>query len=245
MPVRIGAIAVGGKGSRFGHSYLQKCLVPIEDKPILEYTIDAFVDRGIKIIFFLTGFLHEQISTYLIQRYGTEAKFIPAVVFGGTTGIAPALSTLRHFVDEDFLFACGDSILRHNAFNQLLQQAEKLPDNPAVMLVSRHIEVAPTHAFVKIETATNTVRTVRLTKPARKPSAQDLVDIGVYYFRPTVFDFLHRVKQDQQLASFINPLKRAGETVSAIVTEEPWFSLHAPEDLPKWAVVKETILPLN
>ncbi len=243
MPVRIGAIAVGGKGSRFGHSYLQKCLVPIEGKPILEYTIDAFVDCGIKIIFFLTGFLHEQISTYLTQRYGTEAKFVPAIVFGGTTGIAPALFTLRHFVDEDFMFACGDSILKHNAFSQLLQQAQKLPDSLAVMLISRNIEAAPTHAFVRIDTSTSTVRTVRLTKPARRPSAQDLVDTGTYYFRPAAFDFLGKVKPNQQLANFIRPLKRTGQTVSAVVIGEPWFCLHAPDDLQRWELVKATLRP--
>jgi len=242
MFIRIGAVAVGGKGSRLGQSYQQKCLVPIEGKPILEYTIDAFVDCGVTLIFFLTGFLDEQISAYLTQRYGAKTKFVPATVFGGTTGIAPAIYTLRHFVKEDFIFAHGDSILGHNAIGDFVREAERRPDDLAIMLVSNHIEVAPTHVFVKTNADSGAVQTIRLATPQRRTSKNDQVDTGVYYFRSEVFDLLGRVKSGQQLASFIRLAKRAGYTVSTVVTKKLWFCLHTPDDLERWESLKATIL---
>jgi len=245
MPVRIGIIAIGGKGSRLGQSYIQKCLVPIEGKPLVEYTIDAFVDNGIKLIIFLTGFLHEQVSSYLIQRYGTNAKFVPATVFGGTTGLGPALSTLRHFINEDFIFAHGDFILKHRVFSNFIQEGERLSDSVAVMLVTKDTSIAPTPSFVRVESDNITVRTIRLPTPRRRPGLSDLVDIGLCYFRPEVFQFLSMVKPDKHLASFIRPARRAGYKISAITTAEPCFFLHTQEDIEKWETAKTSLFPLT
>lgn len=59
MPVRVGVIAVGGQGMRFGRNDIQKCLVSIEGKPILEYVLQAFAGTNLKLIFLLTGFLQD------------------------------------------------------------------------------------------------------------------------------------------------------------------------------------------
>lgn len=244
MSVRIGTIAVGGKGSRLGQSYLQKCLVPVEGKPIVEYTIDAFIDNGIKLIIFLTGFLQEQILSYLTQRYGTTAEFVPATVFGGTTGLGPAISTLRHFIDEDFIFAHGDFVLKRHVFRDFIQQAENLPDNIATMLVTRDTSIAPTPAFVRVEADNRTVRTVRLPTPKRRPESSDLVDIGLCYFRPKAFDFLTMVKPDRHLATFIRAARKAGQKVFVITTAETCFFLHTQDDLEKWELIKPSLLPL-
>jgi choline kinase len=45
--MRMGIIAAGGQGTRFGERGLQKCLCPLDRKPLLSMKIDAFVKNDI------------------------------------------------------------------------------------------------------------------------------------------------------------------------------------------------------
>lgn len=234
MCIRIGVIAVGGKGSRLGNDYTQKCLVPLENKPVIEYTIEAFVDIGVKIIFFLTGFLHEQISSYLIQKYSTSLHFVPACVFGGVIGIAPALSTLHPFVNEPFIFAHGDSVIDKGIFHQLLENRIELSNYLAVVLVSQDVGVAPSHVCFQVRKHDFKIDSIKLAKPGRNLCLGDKVDTGVYLFNHQVFKYLRMIGPDCQLAEFMEPAIADGKNIYAIETKCPWYCLHTKEDARNW-----------
>lgn len=110
MPVRVGVIAVGGQGMHFGRNDIQKCLVSIEGKPILEYVLQTFAGANLKLIFLLTGFLQDQVNSYLTGSLGLINDCVVTSLFGGIEGEAPVISRLRPFLEEDFLYAGGDVI---------------------------------------------------------------------------------------------------------------------------------------
>lgn len=232
MAVTVGVIAVGGRGTRLGKSEIQKCLTPVGGRPILEYTIDAFVANGVRLIILLTGFLHEQIDSYLANSR-QEVDYILANVYGGTIGEAPAIYQLKPWLDQDFLYAGGDVVFESGLVTQLLEDSKEHQGSAAIMSVNSYPSVAPTHPAVTVAPTTNKVLAVFQTESDRH-SASQLVSTGMYYFRPTAFPFLGRVYPDRPMGEFISFALAERVEIVASASARPWFCLHTQDDLSKW-----------
>lgn len=230
MSIKIGVIAVGGRGTRFERSDIQKCLVEIEGKPILEYTVEAFVQVGVRIIFFLTGFLYEQINTYLGSR-AEESTCALASIYGGTEGEIPAILRLRHFITEDFLYSGGDCILPTTSIKQLIRETSQHKTSIAGMLASPSIEIAPAHPLIALTGKSKFIKEIYWSEVSGAPN---LVGMGMHYFRPEVFKVLSKVGPTRHVSEFIKHASRDKKNVSVSITKNPWFCLHTPDDLLMW-----------
>lgn len=233
MPVRIGVIAVGGRGMRFGRDDTQKCLISIEGKPILEYALQALAIANLKLIFLLTGFLHEQVNSYLTSNLGLVNDCVVASVFGGVEGEAPALGRLRPFIEEDFIYAGGDVILTPGTITGLIAEAEAKKDCLALMTVSREIHMAPNHPRVEIDDD-NTIRSIALCDSKREAMPNGLTGAGLYYFRPAAFEYLAKIKPHRSVSELVRLSQGDHRVVVAHITNNPWFALHTQDDLLGW-----------
>ncbi len=233
MSVRIGVMAVGGGGTRFGRYDIQKCLMPVEGKPILEYTIDTFVTLKIKLIFLLTEFLHEQVNAYLASRVSANDNYVLASVPSSKDGEVPSICKLAGFLSEDFIYAGGDVIFPIETVQHLIQQADKLKDAVAIMSTSAQTEIAPTHPAVATADG-NYIQEVSLFEADRQVRATNLVSTGMYYFHPQCFQFLKQVKPQRPMGEFMTYALGAGSKIGVSATDNPWFCLHTQEDLQSW-----------
>lgn len=233
MPVKVGVIAVGGQGIRFGRNDIQKCLVSIEGKPILECVLQAFAGANLKLIFLLTGFLQDQVNSYLTGSLGLTNACVVASVFGGIEGEAPAISRLWPFLDEDFLYAGGDVIPTPETVTDLIMEAEAGQNCTALMTVSRAIHSAPSHPRVKVD-ENNAIRSIALCDSEREALPNGPTDTGLYYFRPKAFEYLAKVEPNRPMSEFVRYALRDHQTVLAYQTDNPWFALHTQDDLLGW-----------
>ncbi len=101
----------GGKGTRIAsvNSEVPKPMIPILDKPILEYQLDCLKAQGYTDIILVVGHLGHVIQDY----FGDGSKFgvsITYVVETEPLGTAGALYLLKEQLTEDFLLLCGDII---------------------------------------------------------------------------------------------------------------------------------------
>jgi NDP-sugar pyrophosphorylase family protein len=64
--VKIGVLAVGGKGTRYGKEAesIQKVLLPLDGKPVIDYAIEAMMESGVRVIYLLTGYKHEEVNAH-------------------------------------------------------------------------------------------------------------------------------------------------------------------------------------
>lgn len=62
-----GIILCGGKGTRLNElgEKIPKCLLAVNKKPMIQYTLDSFASLGLKDIKLATGHLSEKIETYM------------------------------------------------------------------------------------------------------------------------------------------------------------------------------------
>lgn len=108
---------VGGKGTRIAsvNSEVPKPMIPILDKPILEYQIDCLREQGFEDIILVVGHLGNVIKNYFGdgsrispitgKTFGVNIKYIEETEPLGTAG---ALYLLKNELVDDFLLLNGD-----------------------------------------------------------------------------------------------------------------------------------------
>lgn len=112
-------IMAGGKGTRIAsvNAEVPKPMIPILDKPILEYQLECLRDQGYDEFILVVGHLGHVVQDYFGDGSGispaTGRPFgvkIEYVVETEPLGTAGALFLLKEKLGEDFLLLCGDVI---------------------------------------------------------------------------------------------------------------------------------------
>jgi glucose-1-phosphate thymidylyltransferase len=189
-----GVILAGGSGTRL-HPLTRitnKHLLPIYDRPMVTYAIEALVKAGVTEIMVVTGGTHAGEFLRLLgngHEYGIDRLFYAYQEKPG--GIAEALGLAQRFVGGDrVLVMLADNILEQTiapAVTNFLAQ-----DKGARILLSpvsdpRHLR----HLGVpELDAGKRVVRI--LEKPEAPPS--NFAVTGIYFYDDTVFDVIPTLK---------------------------------------------------
>lgn len=108
---KYGMIMAGGLGTRLRpltHS-IPKPLLPVGEKPIIQFIIEQMKDHGIETIFISVNYKKEVIKNYLRDgsRFGLKIFYLEEIERMGTAG---ALSLLPDDFEENLLISNGDLI---------------------------------------------------------------------------------------------------------------------------------------
>ncbi len=115
-------ILAGGKGTRMGDltKDTPKPLVRIQDKPIMQYTLDS-LPGSITDVVLIVGYLGDQIEKYFGDTY--EGKKLHYVSQGEQKGTDHALRTAQHLLqdEEKFLVVMGDDLYKPQDLQKLIR----------------------------------------------------------------------------------------------------------------------------
>ncbi len=106
-------ITAGGRGTRLRpltHTH-NKHLIPIANKPMLAYAIEAVRDAGIKEVGIVTNADNQDVQTAFGsgKEYGVKLTYIPQ---SAPLGLAHVVKISQNFIkDEPFIFYLGDNML--------------------------------------------------------------------------------------------------------------------------------------
>ncbi len=182
-----GVILAGGTGSRLYPltRITNKHLLPIYDRPMVCYAIEALVRAGIDELMLVTGGTHAGEFFRLLgngREYGIRRLFYAYQERPG--GIAEALGLTEHFVEDDLVVV----MLADNVFERSLRPAAEAFERQgrgARVLLSRVPE--PEHlrhlGVVEFDGEGRIRRIVE--KPTDPPSPFAVT--GVYFYDPDVF----------------------------------------------------------
>ena len=176
-----GVILAGGLGTRLRpltHTGAKQ-LIPIANKPVLEYCIEQLLECGITEIGIIVGYTPERIQSVKdIIGNGERWKIkITYIEQDAPRGIAHAVYCAKEFVGQDtFVVFLGDNILKERIVETInLFKKEGLD---AGMFLSE--ESDPSKYGVAI--IRNDLVSGVIEKPKVPPS--NLAVIGIYYFSP-------------------------------------------------------------
>lgn len=105
-------IIAGGKGTRIAsvNNEIPKAMIPIGNKPVLEYQIELAKRYGFEDIILIIGYLGNVIRDYFQDgsRWGVSISYFEETMPLGTAG---ALPELKSILVEDFFVFYGDTVM--------------------------------------------------------------------------------------------------------------------------------------
>jgi len=222
-------ILCAGKGTRLRpltHTSA-KHLIPIGNKPVLFYGIEAIRNCGIKDIGIIIGETGEDIKEEMGNgaRWGVNISYIEQKE---ALGLAHAVSVARDFLGEDkFLMYLGDNLLK-NGVEPYARKFNEGNYNAFVLLT----EVDNPQQFGVAELEEGKV--VRVVEKPKEPDS-NLALIGVYFFDKNIHRAIENIKPsargELEITDAIQWLIDKGYKVGAEVISGWWKDTGKPEDI--------------
>jgi len=183
-----GLILSGGKGTRLRPlTFTQaKQLVPVANKPVLFYGIEALKETGIEEIGIVVGDTKDEIKEAAGDgdRWGIRISYIEQEA---PLGLAHAVKISKNFLgDEPFVMYLGDNILK-SGIKSLVEEFKEKKPNSLILLT----EVPNPQMFGVAELENGKV--VRLIEKPKKP-VSNLALVGVYMFDFHIFEAVNAIK---------------------------------------------------
>lgn len=181
-------ILAGGTGSRLRpitHS-IAKQLVPVANKAVIEFGIEAIRETGITDFGIIVGDAHSEIERHLGDgsRWGCKFCYIPQ---SSPLGLAHAVKTAQDYLGSDkFIMYLGDNLIK-GGVSELVTEFQRTPHDASILLT----KVPNPEQFGVAELSGD--RVVRLQEKPKEPKS-DLALVGVYLFTPLIFDAIDTLK---------------------------------------------------
>lgn len=224
-------ILAGGSGTRLRpFTYAtQKQLLPVVNRPVLEYVITDLERAGIDDIGVVLGGDYPENVRERIgdgSAYGVELTYIHQ---GDPQGLADAVYCAKEFVGESpFVVYFGDTITGGNVTAELVREFD--PNEHEVGIILKPVD-DPTRFGVAELDRDGEIRQI-LEKPDDPPT--DLAYIGVQAYTPTVFDVIESLEPSDrgelELTHAIDELVSEHEAYWTD-TDEVWMDVGTVEDL--------------
>ncbi len=214
-------IPAAGLGTRFlpATKAMPKEMLPILDKPTIQYIVEEAARAGIEDIIIVTGrhkraiedhfdsqkelemVLKEKGKSELLEKvqYSTELANIFYVRQKEQKGLGHAISSARQFIgNEPFAVLLGDDIVESEvpAVKQLIDVYEEMGHS---VIGVQEVPEADTHRYGIIDPLTKNGRQYEVKKfvekPAQGTAPSNLAIMGRYVLTPEIFDYLKTQKE--------------------------------------------------
>ena len=222
-------IPSGGAGTRLRpitHTSAKQ-LVPIANKPILFYGLEALAEAGIREVGLVVGDTAPEIEEAVGDGsgWGIEVTYIPQEA---PLGLAHTVLISREFLGEDdFVMYLGDNVLKGGIANLVRAFTER---RCAAQILLAHVLDPQRFGVAELDGE----RIVRLIEKPKDPPS-DLALVGVYLFTPLIHEAVRAIEPswrgELEITDAIQWLIDAGHEVRPHLVDGWWKDTGKLEDL--------------
>lgn len=220
-------ILAAGEGKRMHPlSYTKpKVMLPIANKPILEWNLINAIKAGFREFLFIIGYKGEIIKEY----FGDGSKWGVVIEYlnqGKPLGTAHAISLLKNFVD-DFVVMCGDTIFGKDDIERI-----KNCENSIGLF---EVENAKEYGIVEMKGE----KLIKIHEKMGEPFS-NVINAGIYHFNEKIFEFIEKTDKsprgEYEITDSINLMAKE-EEIKGIMLKEwrdvvyPWDLLEANKEI--------------
>ena len=226
-----GLILSGGKGTRMRPlTYTSaKQLIPVANKPVLVYGIEAIVAAGIPDIAIIVS---PETGSEIRQAIGDGKRFganINYIEQDAPRGLAHAVLTAEEFLrDTPFVMYLGDNLLQHG-ITPLVEEYRSIDCNSEILLTK-----VPNPSQFGVAELDGDNKVLKLTEKPAHPKS-DLALVGVYMFDEHIFQAAKAIKPSKrgelEITDAIQWLLDHGFTVHPHVVKGWWKDTGKIEDM--------------
>lgn len=214
---------VAGLGTRFlpATKANPKEMLPVVDKPLIQYAVEDAVAAGIKELIFVTNSSKRAIEDHFDSNFELESNLIERGKFdllelvrdilpNGVTsayvrqtspkGLGHAVLCAKHLVmDEPFAVLLADDLIDGGRRSCMQQMVDVFQATQSSVIAVQ--KIAPTetdkYGVVDVATTDQSVSTICgiVEKPSRMDAPSDLGVVGRYILTPRIFELLEQTTQ--------------------------------------------------
>jgi glucose-1-phosphate thymidylyltransferase len=183
-----GLVLSGGAGTRLRpitHTSAKQ-LVPVANKPVLFYGLEALRDAGVREVGIVVGDTQAEIEAAVGDgsALGLEVTYIRQAA---PLGLAHAVLTAEPYLgDSSFVMYLGDNLLRDGITDLVDRFRAGRPD---AMILLQHVPDPESYGVAELEGG----RVVRLVEKPAEPKS-DLALVGVYMFTSAIFESARAIR---------------------------------------------------
>ncbi len=198
-------------------------MIPIANRPILEYAIQALAKNGITDITIVVGYKKERIMTHFQdgKSLGVKINYVEQKKRVAKAGTAYALSMVKNKVKGDFLLLPGDNIISPSLIGDLLKKSGKY------RIVITESENPSKYGVVEL--TGDSVKNI-VEKP--KHHISNLISTGIYKFSDDIFKIIDKVMKTGKydLTSVLQAII-PDTKITAVKTSKVWSDVVYPWDI--------------
>lgn len=191
----------GGKGTRLRPLTLvrPKPMIPLVNKPIIQYTVDRLKNFGFNDIIMTLNYMSTNIKNHFKDGAGFDVD-IRYSVEKWPLGTGGSVKKAEKHIDDTFMVVSGDVLTDVNFKDVLNFHKEK---GALVTMVLTEVE-DPTHFGIAVMNRDKKI-TEYLEKPAPEDVFSNVANTGIYIFEPEIFEYFDGKEGEVDFSNHIFP----------------------------------------
>jgi mannose-1-phosphate guanylyltransferase len=242
-------ILAAGKGTRvrpITHT-TPKPMIPILQKPVMEFLLELLRQHGFDEIMVNVSHLAEEIENYFRdgQRFGVqiaysfEGRIEDGELLGDAIGSAGGLKRIQDFqpfFDDTFVVLCGDALIDLDLTEAVRRHKQK---GAMASLITKRVPRDQVSSYgVVVTDDDGRVRSFQ-EKPAIGEAASDMINTGIYIFEPEVLDFIPSGEPFDIGSDLFPKLVEAEAPFYALPMEFEWVDIGKVPDY--WQAIRSVL----
>jgi len=242
-------ILAAGKGTRVRPiTYtIPKPMIPIMQKPVMEFLLELLRQHGFDEIMVNVSHLANEIEGYFRdgQRFGVELaySFEGSIVDGelvgkaiGSAGGMRRIQDFYPFFDDTFIVLCGDALIDLDLTEAVRRHREK-GSIATIITKSVPLKQVPSYGVV-VTDDTGRVKSFQ-EKPAVEEALSTNINTGIYIFEPEVFKYIPSGQEFDIGGDLLPKLVEVGAPFYGIGMDFEWVDIGKVPDY--WRAIQDVL----